>query len=635
MQKKIKGLIFTLVSSVLLVGCNKSIPTIYRTPEEWKERWTVPAYQENKEITDNNYDHSLAVKCSNGTFVGQRLENNKIKTWRGIPFGKINARFERSIAPDKSDKVYEALYFGKSGLQVPNQESEPASYYEMGDLDTLTLVISTGNNNDKNKPVFVYVHGGAYSCGGTTDPAYDLRNFAYYYPDVIFIDITYRLGIQGHINLAIKDDSGNYVFNDYEKNQGKYITSNNLSVLDVIQSLRWIKENIAGFGGDVNNITLGGESAGAGFASSILMMVSDPDNPYIQKDEHLFQKIYSMSGGINQYNLVKDSEAQTRMLIEYYNKKYGKNPTSIKDLQEMPFNDLKDYWVNGGDTKGVFNVLDGVVLPINPFESYNKFVSDDYIVMQGATTNEYEYFKEVFRDAYEKLGITHEDCGEAVYTYLTEPTEPFPELVVTEQFKADLKAYIEELQDEGYEAREQYLNELLNDHYLQTINYYMAQKQAEKGGKTYCYAFDQSYDGDYAKCRAGHAIDCYYFFGSFNGGKALGTKEQVDFSRKYQDMAVNFIRHGDPSTGNFKWHPYNKDTGYITVLNKDNIQCVEGYHKNRINLAVKMTDENEAMKVAMPWTYMFPIAYFNHYGRQCEESLLQEVLDLVYSISKI
>lgn len=633
MKNKIALAMLTLAGSLALTGCGVNA-TIYRTPEEWKARWTVPEYHPNKEITDGNYDRSLAVTCTNGTFVGQRIENNKVKTWRGIPFGKINARFERSVDPDKSNKVYEALYFGKSGLQEPNQESEPSSFYEMGDLDTLTLVIATGNNNDKNKPVFVYVHGGAYSCGGTTDPAYDLRNLAYYYPDVIFVDVTYRLGIQGHINLGIKDETGKYVFQDYESNQGKFNTGNNLSILDVVQSLRWVKENIAGFGGDINNITLGGESAGAGFASSILMMASDPDNPFIQKNERLFQKIYSMSGGINQYSPIKDCDMSTNNLIQYYTTKYGKKPTTIKELQEIPFADLKEYWLTSGKSKCTFNVLDGIVLPMNPFDVYNRCVGDDYIVMQGATTNEYDYFREVFNDGYEAMNITHNDCAEATYDYLTKPSDLFPNLEVTDQFKADLNAYIEELQAEGFVTREDYMNELLNDHYLQTVNYYMAQKQAEKGGKTFCYAFGEPYDGAYAKCGAGHAIDCYYFFGSFNGGKSIGTKEQVDFSRRYQEMAVNFIRNGDPSTKDFKWYPYNKDTSYVTVLNKNKIECVKEYHKTRINLAVKMTDENAAMKVAMPWSLMFANAYIIHHGRAVEKSLLQQVLDWIYSLPK-
>ena len=619
-SKIIKIIILSLASSLLLTGCSNSIPTIYRTPQEWKDRWTVPPYQENKEITNDNYDHSLAVKCSNGTFVGQRLENNKIKTWRGIPFGKINARFERAIEPDKSNKVYEALYFGKSCLQQPNSESEPASFYKMGDLDTLTLALATGNNNGEHKPVFVYVHGGAYSCGGTTDPAYDLRNLAYYYPDVIFIDVTYRLGIQGHIDLAIKDGLGNYVFSDYESNQGKYNTANNLAILDVIQSLRWIKENIAGFGGDTSNITIGGESAGAGIVSTILLMASDPENPFIQKDEHLFQKVYSMSGGINQYGKVKDNDRLTNLLLEYYLWKYGVEATSIEDLQKMPFNDLYEFW-NGSEepdrwtkkgnalTSG--NFLDGIVLPSSveeAYEKYTRYVDDDIIVMQGATTNEYDYFKKVFEPTYRDLGITHEACCWATLKYLTQPTEAFPDLVVTDEFLAHLEAYFNELDIEGYMTMDDKLNELLNDQFLKTTNYYMAQKQADNGGTTYCYAFGQPYDGPYAVCKAGHAIDCYYFFGSFNGGKAIGTKEQVDFSRKYQDMAVNFIRKGNPSTNDFEWKPYNKDTGYVTFLKAGEINCVEGYHKNRLNLMAQMIEENRAMKSAFSWDYMFKMA---------------------------
>ena len=623
MKKAICMSLALCMIAALFAGCGtvskdtEARPTIYRTQQEWKDRWTVPEYQPNKEITDDNYDHSLAVKCSNGTFVGQKLDNDKIKTWRGIPFAKLTARFEKAAEPDKSDKVYEALYFGKSCLQSPNEESEPASFYKMGDLDTLTLALATGNDNDKNKPVFVYVHGGAYSCGGTTDPAYDLRNLAYYYPDVIFIDITYRLGIQGHIDLGIKDENGNYIFSDYEKNEDKYNAANNLALLDVIQSLRWIKQNIAGFGGDVNNITIGGESAGAGIVSTILMIASDPKNNVINKDEHLFHKVYSMSGGINQYGKVSDNDILTKRLIEYYEWKYGKKLSSIAELQAMPFEDLHEFW-NGSDSwqkKGneltVGNYLDGVVLPStleDVYETYNRCVTDDFIVMQGATTNEYGYFKKSFAPTYEARGITHGDCTKTVYKYLTEPTIACPDLVVTPEFMADMNAYMEELKNEGFDTEDKRNNELLNDQFLQTINYYMAQKQAEKGGKTFCYAFDQPYDGEYSVCGAGHAVDCYYFFGSFNGGKAIGTNEQVDFSRKYQDMAVNFIRNGDPSTKDFKWEPYNKETGYITVLNKDKIECVEGYHKNRINLAVKMYDENKAMKAAFSWFYMFQMA---------------------------
>lgn len=608
MSKQIKSILaICLIISFLLVGCSSSnnVATIYRTQDEWKSRWQVAKYHPNEEIT-GDYDKNLSAKCSNGTFVGQYLEDNKIKAWRGIPFAKIPARFERSIAPDKSDKIYEALYFGKSPLQISSSESEPAGFYEQGEFDCLTLTVYTGNNDLKDKPVFVYVHGGAYSCGGTTDPAYDPTNLAYYIPDCIFVNITYRLGVEGHINLAAKDDDGNYLLSDYEGNEETFNTANNLAILDVIQSLHWVKENISAFGGDTENVTIAGESAGAAMVSNITLMASDPNNKNISKDEKLFNKVYSMSGGINQYNSTDDAGELTEALIKFCKEK-GKDIHTIKGLQELTTEEMKEFWEKN-DSLGVFNVLDDVVLPLDPYKVYSENVGDDYIILQGATTSEYDYFRSVFTNEYKDFDITHEACGKATYKYLTEKTIAKPDLVVTDDFKKDLTTYLNEINQEGYTTEDEQLNALLNDHYLQTTNYYMASKQAANGGTTYCYAFDEPYNAPYDMCKAGHAIDCYYLFGNFTGAKALGTKEQVDFSRRYQKVLESFLKTGNPSTDDVKFEPYNNDTGYITLLNKERMECIKGYNATRIQTAIKMIDENDAMKYTLPWKYMFPIA---------------------------
>ncbi len=123
----------------------------------------------------------------------------------------------------------------------------------------------------------------------------------------------------------------------------------------------------------------------------------------------------------------------------------------------------------------------------------------------------------------------------------------------------------------------------------------MAAKQAENGGISYCYAFDEPYNPPYDICKAGHAIDVYYLFGTFTGAKALGTNEQVDFSRKYQKMLENFMKTGNPSSEDVKWEPFNLETGYITFLNKEKIECVKGYNAERIKTAINMFDENDAM----------------------------------------
>ena len=570
--------------------------TIYRTAEEWKERWKVPEYHPNKEIT-GEYDKTLAAKCINGTFVGQLLENNQVKAWRGIPFGKIPARFQRAVMPDASDKVYEALYFGKSFLQN-GSEDEPGGLYEQGEFDAMTLTVYSGNNDLKNKPVFVYVHGGGYVCGGTADPLYEPINLAYYMPDCVFVNVTYRLGVLGHINLAAKDENGNYLLKDYAENEDVYNTANNLAILDVIQSLRWVKENIEAFGGDPDNVTIGGESAGAGMVSNILMITSDPNNHYVSKDEKLFKKVISMSGGINQYSSTENAADLTKAMINLC-KQNGMEGNTIKDLQELTFDEISEFWKKN-ELLGVLSVLDGVVLPLDPYETYNKYVGNDFTVLQGATTDEFDYYRIVFKSIYKSMGITHDDSGKALYKHLTDSA--------TDTFKEDMAVYMEEIKKEGFVTEEEQRNTLMNDHFLQSTNYYMATKQAEKGGTTYCYAFNEPYTGDYAMCKAGHAVDCYYFFGIFNGDKAIGTKEQVDFSRKYQKMFENFLKTDNPSTEDVEWKPYNAETGYITLLNKEKIECIKGYNAERIRLVIKMIDESEVMRYAYPFKFMLPLA---------------------------
>ena len=103
------------------------------------EEKLMPQYGENQPITDGNYDKSLAVKCVNGTFVGQKKEN--VISYKGIPFvgqqpvGDLRWKAPVDVTPDSG--IYEACYYGKSPVQAPG---DPASLYPMGE-DCLYLNI--------------------------------------------------------------------------------------------------------------------------------------------------------------------------------------------------------------------------------------------------------------------------------------------------------------------------------------------------------------------------------------------------------------------------------------------------------------------------------------------------------------
>ena len=134
---------------------------------------------ENKKITDGNYDHSLAVKCINGTFVGKKTEN--VIAYKGIPFvgqqpiGNLRWKVPVDVVADNG--VYEAYYNAKASCQ-----SEEVISYQGEDCLYLNVWKAEDTSAEK-KPVMVYIHGGAWTIGGTGVDLFDCTNFIKENPD--------------------------------------------------------------------------------------------------------------------------------------------------------------------------------------------------------------------------------------------------------------------------------------------------------------------------------------------------------------------------------------------------------------------------------------------------------------------
>ncbi len=209
------------------------------------------AYGENLPVT-GEYDPALCVKCHNGSFVGRA--DGDVVAFRGIPFAKppVGAlRWKRPAPVDDNDGIFEAYYNGKSPIQT-EWHTELASYYPQGE-DCLYLNIwKNPSCADQKKSVMVFLHGGAYGWGGTADPMYDGKNFVTANPDIILVTVAYRIGLMGFVDLSYLDGGEDYP------------DAPNLGLLDQIEALRWIRKNIAAFGGDPDNVTVFGESAGGG-----------------------------------------------------------------------------------------------------------------------------------------------------------------------------------------------------------------------------------------------------------------------------------------------------------------------------------------------------------------------------------
>ncbi|MBR3070809.1 carboxylesterase family protein, partial [Fibrobacter sp.] len=235
-------------------------------------------YGENKRISDGNYDKSLAVKCVNGTFVGRK--NEGVIAYKGIPFvgkqpaGELRWKAPVDVVPD--DGVYEAYYNGKTPVQGEDLY-ETASLYVQGEDCLYLNVWKADEASAGKKPVMVWIHGGAYEMGGTADPMYELHNFVKENPDVIAVSIEYRVGVFSFFHLSHLPDGKDYP------------DAQNLGLMDQMMALKWVHENIANFGGDPENVTIFGESAGGGSVSQL---------PLIKGSHKYFKKVIAQSGGI-------------------------------------------------------------------------------------------------------------------------------------------------------------------------------------------------------------------------------------------------------------------------------------------------------------------------------------------------
>jgi para-nitrobenzyl esterase len=190
------------------------------------------------------------VTIAQGRLAGTR--EGPLRVFRGIPFAlpPVGERRWRPPAPPGSwDNVRDATAFGPSCLQPPVPADSvyfdpPATMSE----DCLTLNV-WAPADATGAPVIVWIHGGSLRIGGSAEPLFDGAALAR--RGIVFVSINYRLGIFGW--LAHPELSA----------ESPHRVSGNYGLLDQVEALRWVRTNIAAFGGDPGNVTIMGESAGA------------------------------------------------------------------------------------------------------------------------------------------------------------------------------------------------------------------------------------------------------------------------------------------------------------------------------------------------------------------------------------
>ncbi len=198
--------------------------------------------------------------------------------WKAIPYARPpigDLRWKAPQEPEPWEGIRENSEFCSPCVQYQPSVGAAAQSPLMGSEDCLYLNVWRPNTNETSLPVYVWIHGGGNSIGAAVQGPWDYGNEIAHRSNVVFVSMNYRLGPMGWFtHPALRsgnalDDSGNY------------------GNLDIIQALKWVQRNIEAFGGNPDNVTVAGVSAGA--MDIFALMISPPA-------EGLFHKAILHSG---------------------------------------------------------------------------------------------------------------------------------------------------------------------------------------------------------------------------------------------------------------------------------------------------------------------------------------------------
>ena len=451
-------------------------------------------------VIPSNAQQPTPVKVEDGLLQG-KFENG-LTVYLGIPFAAPpvgNLRWQPPQPAAKWEGVREATKFAPAPMQGGNPQSGTSE-------DCLYLNVWTPTKSTSAKiPVLVWIYGGGFSFGSTCDPMYDGAKLAK--KGVVLVSIAYRVGQLGFLaHPELSAESPNHV-------------SGNYGLLDQIAGLKWIKKNIAAFGGDPNKVTIFGESAGG---ISVSMLCASP------LAKGLFEGAISESGGSfgptrpttypgENMKTLKQAEADG----EAYMHKLG--ASSIAELRKM---DAKKFIPSGWAMAGGWPIVDGYVIPGDQHNLYEEGKYNDVPVLIGYNSDE----------------------GASFSHYKT-----------PEDYIADVKKRYGKFADElikaypaGTSTVPKTARDLMRDAAFGWPTWSWARLQSETGkSKVFYYYFDQHPDfpkgSPWAGLGSPHGQEVAYVFSHIDPNNPHTSKTDVEISDAMATYWTNFAKYGNPN----------------------------------------------------------------------------------------
>jgi para-nitrobenzyl esterase len=464
------------------------------------------------------------IRVEGGSIRG-RAENG-VRLFAGIPYAAPPVGASRwkppgPVAPWSS--VRDATAMGPACVQ-------PSSFIDAGALseNCLTLNVWTAAKSGQRLPVMVWIHGGAFNYGSSSQPDYNGTNLAK--RGVVVVTINYRLGALG------------YLVHPRLSRESALRTSGNYGLLDQIAALKWVQRNIALFGGDASHVTIAGQSAGS--KSVTLLLIS-------RLAAGLFHRAIAHSGGP-----IIGSELLTPSFDGDFSKaskmghdlgvKLGCDKTAdvlaclrARSAQEVIKSAAPKGCVLDDDGPYFAPVFDGKVLPRDPVAAYTGGQQPDVPLILGFMRNEgYFFFKDEknlslarYRAFLKSRFGADADRAFALFPARTE---------------RDLPAALDQL--------------LTATVVVQPMKF-VGQSMDKKRSAAYLFEFCRRPDTAMArKLRVHHGVELAYLFGWVPASAGYDDTDRK-LSSKMMSYFVNFIKSGDPNGPELvAWPAYRRTT---------------------------------------------------------------------------
>ncbi len=454
-----------------------------------------------------------------------------LAVFKGVPFAAPplgDLRWRPPQPPQAWAGVREATRFApacmQKGVSMPGETPPPVSE------DCLYLNVWTPATRGPARPVLVWIHGGGFSNGSASMPLY--QGDALARRGIVVVTVAYRLGPLGFLAHP-----------DLTKEGGG---SGNYGLMDQLAALRWVRDNIAAFGGDPARVTVAGQSAGA---MSVSLLLAEPEA------RGLFRGAIAQSGGIFEPLQLAPSYSLAGAERDGQAYAHGLGADTLADLRRLP----ADAFTGGAANAVSHPVIGTPFLPRAPYDAYADATIAAVPVLIGWNAEE-------ARSLTSTDGVT----AAGFEAGLVKSFGPLPPAIFA--------AYPHATDTEARQAR----LDLERDLRFGWDMWAWARLQARQGrAPAYVYSFGHRPPfptaSPYGGWGASHFAELWYMSGHLDQASWTWPARDREIERDMVQYWVDFVRSGDPNgPGLARWRPFAEDAGVMHFDDATGMGAVPG-----------------------------------------------------------